>query len=48
VKKYVANADDKAIACIGQHCGIALQQRDASLASFTDTEEVARVRTNFL
>ncbi len=48
VKKYVPNADDKAIAGIVRHCGIALQQRDASLVSFTDKEEVARVRTSFL
>jgi len=48
VKKYVPNADEKAIAGIVRHCGIALQQRDASLVSFTDKEEVARVRTNFL
>ncbi|HMA89671.1 MAG TPA: DUF2853 family protein [Burkholderiales bacterium] len=48
VKKYAANADDKAIAGIVRYCGIALQQRDASLVSFTDKEEVARVRTNFL
>ncbi|MGE5824546.1 MAG: DUF2853 family protein [Bacteroidota bacterium] len=48
VKKYAANADDKAIAGIVRYCGIALQQRDASLVSFTDKVEVARVRTNFL
>jgi len=48
VKKHVANADDKAIAGIVRYCGIALQKRDASLVSFTDKEEVARVRTNFL
>jgi len=48
VKKYVPNADEKAIAGIVRHCGIALQQKDASLVSFTDKEEVARVRTNFL
>ena len=48
VKKYVANADQKAIAGIVRYCGIALQKRDSSLVSFTDKEEVARVRTNFL
>ena len=48
VKKYVADADDKAIAGIVRYCGIALQQQDASLVSFSDKEEVARVRTNFL
>jgi Protein of unknown function (DUF2853) len=48
VKKYVPNANDKAIAGIVKYCGIALQKRDSSLVSFTDPEEVARVRNNFL
>ena len=48
VKKYVPNANEKAIAGIVRHCGIALQKRDSSLVSFTDKEEVARVRNNFL
>lgn len=48
VKKYVADADDKAIAGIVRYCGIALQSRDASLVSFSDKDEVARVRENFL
>lgn len=48
VKKYAPNADSKAIAGIVRYCGIALQKRDSSLVSFTDKEEVARVRTNFL
>lgn len=48
VRKYAGNADDKAIAGIVRYCGIALQKRDSSLVSFTDQEEVARVRTNFL
>lgn len=48
VKKYAANADEKAIVGIVRHCGIALQKRDSSLVSFTDKEEVARVRDNFL
>ena len=48
IKKYVPNANDKAIAGIVKYCGIALQKRDSSLVSFTDPEEVARVRNNFL
>ena len=48
VKKYASNADEKAIAGIVRYCGIALQKRDSSLVSFTDKEEVARVRENFL
>ena len=48
VKKYVPDANDKAISGIVKYCGIALQNRDSSLVSFTDPEEVARVRNNFL
>jgi hypothetical protein len=48
VKKYVPNANEKAITGIVRHCGIALQKRDSSLVSFTDKDEVARVRNNFL
>src|SRR5262249_9782061 len=48
VKKYAPNADDKVIAGIVKYCGIALRNRDSSLVSFTDKEEVARVRNNFL
>src|SRR6476469_6279264 len=43
VKKYVPDANDKAISGIVKYCGIALQNRDSSLVSFTDPEEVARV-----
>jgi hypothetical protein len=48
VKKYVPEADAQAIAGIIKYCGIALQSKDASLVSFTDKAEVARVRDNFL
>ena len=48
VKKYVPNADDKAIAGIVRHCGIALQKRDSSLVAFSDKSEVQRVRDSFL
>jgi hypothetical protein len=48
VKKYVPDANEKAIAGIVKYCGIALQKRDSSLVFFTDKEEVARVRNNFL
>lgn len=48
VKKYVANADDAAIAGIVRYCGIALRNRDSSLVSFSDKTETDRVRTNFL
>ena len=48
VRKYVTNPDANAIIGIVRHCGIALQKRDSSLVSFTDKEEVERVRTKFL
>ena len=48
VKKYKPDANDQAIAGIVRYCGIALQNRDGSLISFSDPEEVARVRNNFL
>lgn len=48
VKKYAPEADAQAIAGIVKYCGIALQSRDASLVSFGDKAEVARVRDNFL
>jgi hypothetical protein len=48
VKKYVADADDHAIAGLVRYLGIALHKRDSSLVAFTDKEEVERVRTNFL
>lgn len=48
VKKYVPNADQKAIAGIVRYLGIALQKRDSSLVAFSDKEEIAHVRTNFL
>lgn len=48
VKKYVPDANDKAIAGIVKYCGIALHGHDSSLVAFTDKEEVARVREHFL
>lgn len=48
VKKYVPDANEKAIAGIVKYCGIALHDRDSSLVAFTDKEEVARVREHFL
>jgi outer membrane protein OmpA-like peptidoglycan-associated protein len=47
VKKYAPDADDKVIAAIVRHCGIALRSRDASLVSFTDTAETDLVRESF-
>jgi outer membrane protein OmpA-like peptidoglycan-associated protein len=47
VRKYVPDADETVIKGIIRYCGIALRSRDASLVSFTDPEEVARVRDNY-
>lgn len=48
VKKYVPAADASVVAAIVRYCGIALQNRDSSLVSFTDEQEVGRVRENYL
>lgn len=48
VKKYVPSADTNVVAGIVRYCGIALQNRDSSLVSFTDDAEVGRVRENYL
>ncbi|HQV57600.1 MAG TPA: DUF2853 family protein [Ilumatobacteraceae bacterium] len=48
VKKYAPDADDKVIAGIVRHCGIALQKVDSSLVSFSDKAETDRVREGFL
>lgn len=48
VRKYAPNADDKAIAGIVKYLGVALQNRDSALVSFSNREELARVRDSFL
>ena len=48
VKKYATAADDAAIKGIIKHCGIALQNRDASLVACSDKAERDRVRDSFL
>ncbi|CAN7381857.1 DUF2853 family protein [Phenylobacterium sp. LjRoot164] len=48
VRKYVPNADSKVIDAIIRYCGIALHNRDSSLVSFTEPEELRRVRENYL
>ncbi|MCB1546772.1 MAG: DUF2853 family protein [Hyphomicrobiaceae bacterium] len=48
VKKYAANADEKVIAGIVKHLGIALKSKDASLVSCSSKDELARVRDSFL
>lgn len=48
VRKYVPSADSKVIDAIVRYCGIALHNRDSSLVSFTEPEELNRVRENYL
>lgn len=48
VKKYVPDADEAAIKGVVRHCGIALQKRDSSLVSFSDSKETDRVKASFL
>ena len=48
VKKYAPTADEKAVAGIVKHCGIALQKRDSSLVSCSDKKERDTVRDSFL
>lgn len=48
VRKYFKDADADAIAGIVKHCGIALHNRDSSHVSFTNKDEVVRVRDHFL
>lgn len=47
VKKYAPNADDAVIAKIVRHLGIALRNRDSSLVSCSDPDEVKRVVDNW-
>lgn len=43
VKRYDARASDETIGKIVKHLGIALRNRDSSLVSCSDPEELARV-----
>ncbi len=47
VKRYAANADEKAVAGIVKHLGIALKSKDASLVSCSSKDELARVRDSW-
>lgn len=47
IKKYTASVNEKAVAGIVKHLGIALRNRDSSLVSGTDPEEMARVRESW-
>jgi hypothetical protein len=48
VKIYDANADEAVVNKIVKHLGIALRNRDSSLVSSSDPEELARVKTNWI
>ncbi|MGH1418519.1 MAG: DUF2853 family protein [Hyphomicrobiaceae bacterium] len=48
VKRYDSDCDDKAIAAIIKHCGIALKSKDASLVSCSSKSELERVRESWL
>ena len=48
IKKYQPNANEKVVASIVKHLGIALKSTDASLVSCSSKEELARVRDSWL
>lgn len=47
IAKYTASVDAKAVESIVRYCGIALRNRDSSLVSASDPDELARVRDGF-
>lgn len=47
VKKYDAAADEAVVGKIVKHLGIALRNRDSSLVSASDPEELARVKASW-
>ena len=48
VKKYVPDANEKAVAAIVKHLGIALKSTDASLVACSSMDELERVRESWL
>lgn len=48
IKRYQPNVDEKAIAAIVKHLGIALKSADASLVSCSSKDELATVRDSWL
>jgi outer membrane protein OmpA-like peptidoglycan-associated protein len=48
VRKYADGADENVVRKIVTYLGIALRNRDSSLVSFSDPEELGRVRERFL
>ncbi|MGL5734883.1 MAG: DUF2853 family protein [Beijerinckiaceae bacterium] len=47
IKKYAPICNEAAVAGIVKHLGIALRNRDSSLVSGSDPEEMARVRESW-
>jgi hypothetical protein len=47
VKKFAQNVDEAVVAKIVKYCGIALRNKDSSLVSTSDPEELARVQKGF-
>lgn len=47
VAKYTKTVNEAAVKTIVKYCGIALRNRDSSLVSATDPEELGRVRVGF-
>lgn len=47
VRKYSPNASEAAVNAIVKYCGIALRNKDSSLVSVSDPEELGRVRDGF-
>lgn len=48
IKRYQPNVDEKAVAAIVKHLGIALKSADASLVSCSSKDELATVREKWL
>ena len=48
IKRYQPAVNDKAVAGIVKHLGIALKSNDASLVSCSSKDELARVRDSWL
>jgi 3-dehydroquinate synthetase len=47
IAKYTKKVDEAAVGAIVKHLGIALRNRDSSLVSGTDPEELKRVRESW-
>lgn len=48
VRRYDGSADESVVRKITNYLGIALRNRDSSLVSFSEPQELARVRENYL